>query len=148
MFNLSRNRFLTISKWSIELRLIYLNPLLWKNTEITKRGRFFCTFLSVVNTLVKKISIINSPHLFLVSSHVFNSSVAFDADFLISFLSIPSKILRKFSLLFFGGNVAMWASKVSFVSNLVGSLTRLFFYVLTPVTQSRQWWKKFACWLF
>ena len=69
--------------------------------EIAKRGRFFCTFLSVVNTLVKKISIINSRHLFLVSSHVFNSSVAFDANFLRSFLLIPFGILRKLSLLFF-----------------------------------------------
>ena len=55
----------------------------------------------------QKISIINSHHLFLVSSNVFNSSVAFDANFLRSFLFIPFKILRKLSLLFFGGNVSM-----------------------------------------
>ena len=97
-------------KWSIELRFIYSNSLLRENTEIAKGGRFFCTFLSIVNTLAKKISIINSHYLLLVSSDVFNSSVAFDANFLRSFHFIPSKILRKLSLLFFGGNVAMWAN--------------------------------------
>ena len=76
-----------------------------KTPEITKGGHFFCNFLSVVNTLVKKISIINSQHLLLVSSHVLNLSVAFDANFLRSILFIPSKTLRKLSLLFFGGNV-------------------------------------------
>ena len=99
-----------------------------------KSGHFFCTFLFVLNALVKKISIINSHHLFVVSSHVFNSSVAFDANLLRSFLFIPSKILQKSSLLVFGGNVVMWANKVSVVSNLVGWLTRLFstFWCLLP----------------
>ena len=59
----------------------------------------------------QKISIINSHRLFLVSSHVFNSSesfaVSFDANLLRPFLFIPSKIPRKLSLLVFGGNVTM-----------------------------------------
>ena len=58
-------------------------------------------------------------------SHVLNSSVAFDANFLTYFPFILSKILRKLSLLLFWGNIAMWANKVSIVSNLVGSLTRI-----------------------
>ena len=36
---------------------------------------------------------------------------------------IPSKILQKLLLVFFGGNVAIWASKVSVLPNLVGSLS-------------------------
>ena len=74
----------------------------------------------------QKISIINLHHIFLVSSHVFKWSVGFHANFLRSFLFISSKILGKLSLLFFGGNIAMWAKKVSVVLNLLGSLTRLF----------------------
>ena len=100
-------------------RFMYSNPLLWKKTKMVTDGRFFSTFLSILNTLVKKILIINSHHLFLVSLHVFKSSVAFDANFLRPFLFIPSKILRKLSLLVFWGNVAIWANnKVSVVSNL------------------------------
>ena len=70
-----------------------------KTPKLQKDGTF-CTFLSVVNTLVKKISIINSHHLFLVLSHLFNSSVAFDNNFPRFFLFIPSKILQKLSLQF------------------------------------------------
>ena len=86
---------------------MYSNPLLWKKTKMVTGGRFFSTFLSILNTLVKKILIINSHHPFLVSLHVFKSSVAFDANYLRPFLFIPSKILRKLSLPVFGGNVAI-----------------------------------------
>ena len=107
---------------------MYSNPLLWKKTKMVTGGRFFSTFLSILNTLVKKILIINSHHPFLVSLHVFKSSVAFDANYLRPFLFIPSKILRKLSLPVFGGNVAIWANnKVSVVSNLVGSWIYRFF---------------------
>ena len=119
IFHLSGKKFLTLSKWSIELRFMQSNPLLWKNTGILKGAHFFYTLLSASNTLVTKISIINSPI-------IINSSVAFDANFLRSFFFISSKILRKLSLLFFGGNVATWANEVSVVSNLVVSLTRYF----------------------
>ena len=47
IFNLSGKRFFILYKWRIELRFIQWNPLLWKNTEIAKGERFFCTFLSV-----------------------------------------------------------------------------------------------------
>ena len=76
------------------------------------------------NHFSPKTSIIDSHHLLLVSSHVLNSLVAFYGNFRSSPL-IPFKILQKLSLLLFGGNVAMWACKVSVVSNLVGLLTRL-----------------------
>ena len=107
IFNLLGKMFFTLSKWRIELRFMQLNPLLWKNTKIAKGRCFFLYLFVCFKCFSKKISIINSHHLFLVSSHVFNSSVAFDANFLRSFLFIPSKILRRLSLLFFARNVAM-----------------------------------------
>ena len=44
---------------------------------------------------------------------------------MLTFLDLFFSILQKLSLLVFGGNAAMWANKVSVVSNLVGSLTHL-----------------------
>ena len=91
----------------------------------TRKGRTLFLYLLVCcKHFSEEIQIINSHHLFLVS-HVFNSSVAFDANFLRSFLFIPSKILRIFLLLFLGGNVVMWANKILVVSDLVDSLRRL-----------------------
>ena len=72
------------------------------------KGRTLSLYLFVsFKHFSQKISTINSQDLFLVSPHVFNSSVACDASFLRSFLFIPSKILRKLSLVVLGGNVAM-----------------------------------------
>ena len=90
-----------------------------------RKGRTPILYLFVCfNHFSPKTSIIDSHHLLLVSSHVLNSLVAFYGNFRSSPL-IPFKILQKLSLLLFGGNVAMWACKVSVVSNLVGLLTRL-----------------------
>ena len=97
---------------------MHLNPLWWKNTEIVKGTYFFCTFFSVLNTLLEKTTIINWNHLFFVLSQVFSSSVAFDANFLRSFLFIPSKILRKLWLHVFGGIIIMWVNTVLATSNL------------------------------
>ena len=104
------------------------NPIirewLWKKTQIKKKYQnckwrtLFLYFFVCFKHFGQKISIINSHHLFLVSSHAFNSSVAFEVNFLISsFPFIPSKIPPKLSLLFLGGNVAIWVNKVSVVLN-------------------------------
>ena len=50
----------------LNLSLFSRIPRYGKDNEILKGGCLFCTFLSVLN-----ISVINSHHLFLVSSHVF-----------------------------------------------------------------------------
>ena len=44
-FNLLGKGFFTLFKWRIELNFMQSNPLLWKNTIITKGVCFFCSFL-------------------------------------------------------------------------------------------------------
>ena len=119
-----------------------------KNTDIAKGGHFFCAFLSALSTWVKETSIINSHHLFLVSSHVFNSLVTFDANFLRSFPFILSKILRKLSLLFLRRNVAMWANVRSQLCQIW--LVHWHVFLLSFQACYRIWAKveKLACWLF
>ena len=74
--------------------------LCYEKNRNCKRRTLFLYFFLCYKHFSQKISITNGQHLFLVSSHVFNSSVAFDVNFLRSFLFIPSKISRKLSLQF------------------------------------------------